>query len=210
MRKRGVLLSVLGAASVLCLAAGLASANALSISNRQIRASWERVEFIAEQGFGGLYGNNCQITLEGSFHSSTLRKIIGALVGYLTRASVGTCEIREIVVTALDLPWHVRYRGYTGTLPTITGLAIEVVGMSWEFFVAGALRCLHRTTALNPAVGTIAVRAGVLGGLTWNEARRIPRAETFQCPYASELWMRGTSRPVTLLGTSTAVTVRLI
>jgi hypothetical protein len=215
MRNRSVpALAALVAVGAMCIAAGLASAGRLSVSNKTIRALWSNVEmYVTNPGEEGTqYGNICQLTLEGSFHSSTMRKIAGALVGYITRAPIAACRDPDIVVSVLReaLPWHVRYQGFTGTLPRISGLSVAIVGMSLEFFVAEGLRCLIRSTTLNPAIASIEVREGVMGRFTWNSERVIPHAEVFFCALNGELHMRGASTTTTVLGLTTSLTVTLI
>jgi hypothetical protein len=209
MRARNTVLSVvLATAGALCLIAGVASANTLSLSNRQIRTTWARLEFIGEWEGGAQIGNYCAVTLEGSFHSSTLRKVAGALVGHLTRASVARCQLELITVSPLALPWHIRYQGFRGTLPTLTGLSIDVVGMSWDLN-SGGIRCLYRSTTARPAAASILVTRGVLSALTFSGA--VPKGvEDIFCSLPTQLLMLGSSGPVTLLGTTTAVTVTLI
>jgi hypothetical protein len=215
MRNRSALaLAALVAAALMGIAAGLASAGRLSVSNRTIRAMWSNVEmYVTNPGEeGAQYGNICRLTLEGSFHSATIRKVVGTLIGYVSRVSVAACTDPDIIVTALReaLPWHVRYQSFSGTLPAISGLTLAFVGMSWEFFVGGALRCLLRSTTVNPAIASIEVRSGVLGRVTWNPERVIPHPPVFPCQLDGELHMMGVSSPITVLGASTAVSVTLI
>ena len=203
MRKytKALLTSAL-AAMILTAAVGTASARNLSISNQNIRVVWERLTL--EGGIEDV----CEVTLEGTFHYRTMVKSAGALIGYITRAAVANCSLPT--TTGLNLPWHIRYQGFSGALPNITLILVDLVNAS--FLVnAGIAGCLFRSTATRPARGRLLVGAGgVVTGLTSDETAPIPLERTlfgFGCPTQGFLSGTGT---VTQLGTATRITVRLI
>jgi hypothetical protein len=132
-------LCALAAAAVLAVLVSTASANRLSISNPAIRAVWAPVTVIIPESSLEFV---CAMTLEGSFHSSTIQKVAGALVGYITRASVGhPCsgagemwvhngtEAPLGNVRPTSLPWHMTYQGFTGTLPNISEVRLLLRGI---------------------------------------------------------------------------------
>lgn len=126
---RNSLLVALGAAMLLAALVGTASANNLSYSTRAFRTTWSSLEFSSE----GLGTIRCAVTIEGSFHSATVRKVARALIGYITRAVVKrpcaggnawalSGEANEVLGGTVrnTLPWHLAYSGFTGTLPNIS------------------------------------------------------------------------------------------
>jgi hypothetical protein len=214
MRDRSALaLAALVAAGLIAMAAGAAFAGRLSLSGRTMRMTWARLEFTVMQEGEIPYTMECPVTMEGSFHSATIRKIPRALVGYINRVAAGSCPAPFSAVPLREtLPWHVKYVSFSGTLPRITAISLMVIGQHWRLS-AGAMRCLFRTTEADPAVGTTAVGAGgALSGLAWNPEELIPyiNREPLECPFFTEMRMRGTSGPITQVGTTTVVSVTLI
>ncbi|HEX4806912.1 MAG TPA: hypothetical protein VFU94_13520 [Conexibacter sp.] len=206
MRKRSkLLLAGLAASLMLAAAVGSASANNLSMSNQNQRIVWSALNFIA-----GTSTVTCAVTLEGSFHERTTAKVIGRLLGYITRATVGTCVRGSATVLNETLPWHIQYAGFTGRLPTITSVLLNMIGASFAVQPEGSLRCLARTEANHPSKGEAAVEAGVITGLRALVEAEIPlTGEGGLCIFGGSGHFEGTGR-VTLLGATTAISIRLI
>ena len=139
-------LVLLGAAFTLSLLVSTASANHLSTSTRSIRTTWTSLEFV--EPLGTTF--RCSLSLEGSLHSATMTKTAEALVGFITRASVArSCTGGEFSVLTETLPWHLRYAGFTGILPDITSLAINLVGFALK--IKGSFgTCLFTSSASQP------------------------------------------------------------
>lgn len=119
--------STLTGITMMALAISSASARSLSISNQTFRAVWNPVT-LAEP-LGGTV--SCPMTLEGSLHSRTIAKVSYALIGYITRALSGvpaSCTGGEMTILQETLPWHVRYFGFSGTLPNIAAVMTLVSG----------------------------------------------------------------------------------
>lgn len=178
MRTRSkLLLSALAAALVLSMAVGSASANRLASNSTSFSLTWARLTLAPSLGSSVI----CPVTLAGSFHSRTITKTLESLIGYVTSASVGaagrttaTCEGGTATILSATLPWHVRYGGFTGTLPNITGVILRLVGASFQIN-NGSLACLAATTAARPAIGTAAREAGgAITGLRTDETASIP------------------------------------
>jgi hypothetical protein len=209
MRTRSKLLFAgLTAALMLSMAVASASAGRLSVSNRNFRIVWNPLTLESTAGIATI---RCPVTMEGSFHSATIRKTIGALVGHVTRAFVNrsACAGGTATIHGETLPWHTQYGGFEGTLPNITGIRLNLVGATFEVEDGTAL-CTTRTTAAQPGVGIARVGAGgVITGLRADETRTIPLSGEFLCAFAGEGTFAGTGT-VTLLGASTSITVRLI
>jgi hypothetical protein len=143
MRKMLTLGIALVAATTLVV--GTASAGRLSVSSSGFRAYWSSLWFL-ERGTTLIAG--CEITLEGSFHSRTIRKVIDTLIGYITRVKIRHPCAGASTVYAYDgieelgggsgpltntLPWHVAYDGFAGTLPSIEKIFTLFTGMRFEF-----------------------------------------------------------------------------
>lgn len=193
----------LAAAMLMALAVDSASARNLSVNEQSIRAVWTPITFAA-----GGNSARCNLTLEGSFHYRTLVKRESALAGFITRAIITTCTGASATVLTATLPWHLTYNGFTGTLPNITTLRLNIIGVSFNVRPEGSVACLARSTAANPAraIATLGV-GGSVTGLRADETAQIP-LEGFFCSFAGEGSFVGTGSPSALGGGS--LVVRLI
>src|SRR5215207_6699629 len=156
------LLALVGATVMLSALVAGASANRLSSTSRNIRATWASMEFIEPLNSTV----RCPVTLEGSLHSGIITKTPGALIGHISRGTVATssCSGGTASILQANLPWHVRYSGFAGTLPNITVMRTTVIGAS--FRVAGPFgTCLFTSSAAQPTTGDFN-RAVVGGALT--------------------------------------------
>jgi hypothetical protein len=121
MRTRSrLILAGVAASLALGLAVSAASAGRLSTSNARFRAVWAALNM---GSFDNEISIRCPITLEGSFHSATIRKTPGALMGAITKAVVNgaepPCTGGRLTILQESLPWHVTYASFRGTLPRI-------------------------------------------------------------------------------------------
>jgi hypothetical protein len=217
MRHQSKLVLVgLTAAFLLAIAISSASANRLSLSNRAIRATWQILEFSEPEG--AFSAVRCPVTIEGSFHSNTIRKVVGSLIGYITRAAVnsGACTNGRATVLLESLPWHVRYRGFSGILPNIELLQLGLIRAAFRINVRILFEffCLATTTTANPAVGNANLGAGgVVNTIDADPSAQIPTvgAGGSGCPASFGVFSNpaGDGR-VTLLGNTTRITVTLI
>jgi hypothetical protein len=203
-------LAAVGAALVLATAVGSASAGRLSISNKGIRIVSSGIEFIFEEGEA--LGIACPITLEGSFHSATIRKVPAALIGHITRAttSTRTCGGGTITTLQTSLPWHVRYRGFTGRLPRLSGMTLGFINAG---FLIGSLayNCLYLSTEANPLVGELFIEPnGLITSLGWDTNFAIPLREDLGIGLCPPLARPVGSGMVMLLGTNNRISIRLI
>ncbi|HEX7291074.1 MAG TPA: hypothetical protein VF250_08115 [Conexibacter sp.] len=146
-----LLLAVAGATVLLGALVSSASARNLSISNQQLRANFREVRF------SGLFGTTvCQVTVEGSLHSRTIAKVVGSLIGYITTVRLGPCSTGTATVLSETLPWHVRYRGFSGTLPNITRIETDVINAAFRVRTPEGFNCLSRSTPEQPSRGEYA------------------------------------------------------
>jgi hypothetical protein len=119
----------------------------------------------------------CHVTMEGSFHSRTISKVLEALIGYITRATVDSTNCTGGSARSLTetLPWHIRYGGFTGTLPTITSVNTRLIGFNYLIQVGGTA-CLFSSTASSPMKQIVNRNSatGVASSLRWEEPSAIP------------------------------------
>ncbi len=142
--------SLLAAAALLLGLGTNASANHISTTSRTIKATWRSWEFIPPIG----ETFRCPVTLEGSLHSSTIAKVVGALLGFITRASINSSACAGIHATILQasLPWHMRYRGFTGTLPSITRIETGIIGLAFLIEGTFGIECLYISSTTEPTI----------------------------------------------------------
>lgn len=198
MKLYKLLLAAVGATVLLGTLVSGASARQFEVNDQHIRALFSRVEFRA--AFGTTV---CHVTLEGSLHSRTLSKVAETLIGYITTAILGPCERGTATILTETLPWHVRYESFTGRLPEISSIRTRVVGAAFRVREPGGITCLSQSTATEPARGIYNIGAG--GTITSAEIGGTIRTSCgVSGTFTSD---RG---PVLILGTNSAVVVRLI
>lgn len=210
MRNRSkLLLAAFTATIVMSLAVGSASARRFEVSSQNFRIRWAPLIFAA----GGGVSVSCPVTLSGSFHSKTLSKVSGQLIGYVNVAQVGAGEPPCTGGTARarteSLPWHVQYNSFGGSLPRITSVTLTLVGARFEIVAAG-VRCEAGTTQANPAWGRVTLNAsGVATEFKALEERTIPLGGEFLCNFVSPANVAGGTTSVDN-GAGAAITVRLV
>jgi hypothetical protein len=206
-------LTALIAAFLLSSAISTASARSLSVSKEDIRATWNALRF--EGGLG--IPITCQFTMEGSFHWRTIAKVLGALRGVITRATIRTESCTNARVTVSGLPWHITYEGFTGALPNITGVLVLIRKLRFrlERLASFSSECAYGS-AEDRLLGTAAVSSGTITNLrpqTGNRSTLIERRNDGAglCPASGELANGGVEEgQITLLGGTQRTTITLI
>jgi hypothetical protein len=207
--RRNLVVSVLTVAVVMALTASTGSARRIFLSNQRYLAIWT----IWETWIGS-DRVTCPLTLEGSFHSATLSKVSGNLVGYVTKAQVGACTGGNTRAETASLPWHVQYESFAGTLPNITSLRLGLINFTWEMEIGG-LFCRAKTTQREPLFFMLGIGAGEPGNrlartLIVDESIGIELRGNFSCEIAGRGFFEGTAEVFLLGSTSTRVLVRLV
>jgi hypothetical protein len=173
-----------------------ATAGRLSSSSQTLRAGFSRLNFAG--GFGTM---ECPLTIEGSLHTRTIAKVAGSLIGFITRAVLGTCTRGSATILTASLPWHVRYASFSGTLPNITQLSTNLTGAQFQIREpAFGITCLASggtTTGVYNREAGGALTTAVIGG-----------SSPTSCGLS--LTLSGTSNSLTVLGAATRITVTLI
>jgi len=218
-----IILVSLAVTVALASALSAASARNLQVSNRFFRVTWNPLEFREPAGLAV----RCQITMEGSFHESTIAKVERTLIGHITRANVAQETCRTSLGTAAhaipwngserilgatiaqSLPWHVTYEAFRGTLPNISGvvLLLRNVRFTLEVPITGCLASYGR--AETNLRGIVNVVGGEATTLTPEANPRAPRQENIagECPTEGAFSGNGT---VTVLNSTTRIRVTLI
>jgi hypothetical protein len=129
------------------------------------------------------------------------------LIGYITAAVVPfPCEGGEVAilngiepvhtgtVSPNRLPWHIRFDSFTGVLPRITGIRIQIIDASillWNAFAG----CLYRSTSVKPLYAILEIVEGRIVDMRWEEAFNIPLTVTLFgfCPAGGRLSERSES-----------------
>jgi len=185
MRFTRSVLTVVAASLLLAGFVTAASARELSTTETRITATFARVEFTSPGG-----ATRCNLTASGSFHSRKVPKVLETLTGYITSASIGGCDpgTGSATVLTATLPWHVRYNGFAGSLPTIANIRAKLIGMAFRVREPNGLECLTSSTTTSPA--TITFNVGALGAIT-----SVDLAETVSC-FFIEASLRGTTNSI--------------
>jgi len=191
------------AALILAAATSSASANHLMFTHNNIRITWNPVRFV-----GGTITVTCNLTLEGSFHSATIAKVVETLIGHITRGAIEGCSGGTVTLLMETLPWHLRYNGFTGALPNIRLLIVHGIGFSYRIQPTGSVPCLLKTTATEPAGFEQVVGAsGEINNTRW-DSREIA-LDGLLCAWAGTAHLEGNGR-TTVLNSGTTITVTLI
>ncbi len=197
-----LLLAGLTAALTLSMALASASASRFSVSTRTFTITWSSLNMSTTGGIGPI---RCPLTISGSFHSATMAKVAGALIGHLSRGSFNSagCTGGRATINQEALPWHLRYRAFRGTLPTITGIDLGMIGVKWTLNAIG-IECTTQSTATSPWVFIANLSSGRLTSLTPDANATIPLRGLFLCGLGGNGTLEGTS------SSATSLTIRLI
>jgi hypothetical protein len=214
-RRTRIIIGGLTGALALAAAVNTATARRFEVSEQHLFGDSPEVTFEAA-------GNQiiCAVSVEGSFHSKTISKVSGQLVGSVTKVTVQHPCIRgelwvlngiesiQGITTPNTLPWQVLYLNFRGTLPRIAEIEGALIGSGFKIEIVGVL-CLYKTTATKWGEAQIKVEAG--GGITRIVANEEKRAPLFEggafCP--SEYSQRGEGIVATQ-GTHREIFVRLV
>jgi hypothetical protein len=198
MRKRSqIIIAALIAACALAAIVGTANARRLALSENHILSHFPALTFEGGAGLNVI----CAVSIEGSFHSRTLEKVVRALIGYISEARVKRpCSGGEAwTLTAQEgrpesLPWHILYERFIGALPSIQGIELTLDNAAFLVSIPGLCEALFRASTTSPMRGIVNREAGGrVTELRVNETSRIPRTVTLSgfCPNTGVLKGRG-------------------
>jgi hypothetical protein len=198
-------LTALMATLLLATAISTASARILSVSNQNIRATWATLEFTSAAVV------RCRVTLEGSFHSRTIPKIVRHLIGAVTRiiADTENCTGGRGRPRTELLPGHITYEGFEGRLPEISSVLLLLSRIRFQIIVPNLCTGDYGTSATN-----ITGRASVEEERGITALSAVAGRNTVQL-HSGSAFCTATGRfvgtgSVMLLGTTTRISVLLI
>jgi hypothetical protein len=203
MKIRKLVLAAVGASVLLgSLVSASASGRSFSVDNQNLRAAFREVIFRE----GGSASTKCQLTLEGSLHARTIAKVLGSLIGYITRATLGPCVTGTATILTATLPWHVKYSGFQGTLPEITSVIVHTIGAGFQARLSNGITCLARTETNEPGIGRLHfdaqpshhVRMGIEGRIRTTCLGISGTLSTEAAPNSSYVVGLGTSTPISV------------
>ncbi len=197
-------LTALTVALLLSAAVTAASAGRLSISNQNIRVTWRSLEFGSS-----VVTIRCPVTLEGSFHSRTITKVHGTLIGAVTRMAIKNESCTNGVVEASLLPWHLTYENFIGALPRISDVDILLSRFRFGLTIPGLCTRGQYGTTTDNVTGGFMLSSGIVTGFGWltgGNTATLVTARDF-CPPSVTLRNLGI---VTLLNSQAAIVITLI
>jgi hypothetical protein len=144
-------LTTLAATLALGITIGTASANVFAVDDQDFEIFFENLGYVTSLG-----SVVCDVSLLGSFHSLTIDKDAGSLIGHITHMSVDdpNCSAAPgdgVTVLNGTLPWHLTFESWGSVLPEITSITVSVIGLSLALD-RGETTCLARTTLAEPMV----------------------------------------------------------
>jgi hypothetical protein len=198
-------LTALAAALTLNAAIGTASAARLSISSQALTLTWAALNF---SGTG--LNITCAVSHEGSFHSRTITKTVGSLIGHIRGGRIThPCTGGEAWIlngterAGNTYPWSIHYQSFEGSLPNITGIRVALIEAAY-LIQNGLLLCLFQATVTNPAYGILTrnTTTGAITGLRLDESVAILRApavlNSAMCPNSVRLSGTATTNALTV------------
>lgn len=211
LRPTKALLACLTVALALLASVTTASANSISYSSRTFRTTFTPLRIGDTGPFMERGAVSCNVTLEGSYHSSTIHKVSEALVGYITRASMASpCTGGTASFLSETLPWHLEYESFAGTLPNITRIQDRIAGLGLSVDPTEGMLplCLAHSES---------VIWFVLGAIAAAEIGAYIIADLYMDSYMLRRMSCGTDQieifgegPATVLGSTSRITVALI
>lgn len=162
MRVQRRIASILvGATALVLLPATYAQANRLEIANagEGFRFFWSTGSNELEFKIG-TSTVRCEVRLIGTFSGRTIIKRAGTTMGVVNVAqAINICSGGAVRMLEETLPWTLRYVSFTGTLPRISTVKLEIVGFRARITPEGAAACLATSEAARPVVLVARVEA---------------------------------------------------
>jgi hypothetical protein len=214
-------IAALVTSAVLGALVGTASAGRLNTSSQTFRVTWSALEF---SGFEGA-AIRCAVTLEGSFSSTNITKVMRSNIGLVTGARIarpctnGTgwfsngTEVNEVLggTFTQTLPWPVTYEGFGGNLPAISSVRLLFSNMAFTLrgtWLLVQTLCQFRTGTNGNATGT-ATRNMTDGEINRLVASGRISPTTAGCPEVT-LVSGAADGNISVFNAATRITIRLI
>jgi len=188
-----LILAALAATAILALAVGSASAGRLRLSERNFELIWDNaLPGKANYEFLDLFNGiniQCRLTMLGRWVETTIAKRPGIRQGTINHNEMSECEGGSVTIKNETLPWNIQYRSFSGTLPRITRISIELIGARYHIREPSGIECELGTEASHPAVGIFEnglESTGEPENITADRNARIPLRGSFPCALAGE------------------------
>ncbi len=169
------------AVALLGVVAGRSSATSLQIDNS---TSGFRATFGTFFASAGGFQLECAVTLSGQFVTRTFAKTAGSTIATMSSMNVAACEGGTLVL--LGGP-RIRYLQFSGTLPAITSLTVEMT-LSFSIRILGST-CL--TTAPSLTATAILNAAQRWSQMRFDESQEIPFTGLCAPVEPAHLWGTG-------------------
>jgi hypothetical protein len=183
-RTNRALLTALASMLAIVAIVGIASARTLRVDEPEFEWAWtERTPFTIRYG-GREIG--CPLTLRGNFNAATIAKSLGRGIAVLREKAEAPerCPRGSMLIVSGIPALEVRYEGFEGTLPNITGIRVSIPGM--RYLVREFIVCEYLPPAERPLRATIARAAGSeLTTVTPESGTRFESTTPLSCPPAS-------------------------
>lgn len=157
---RKVVLAAFAAMLLLALGTGAASANrSISLTPTTGQSAVSRALTFSSPEVEG-FEVICEVTLTMEEIVRAASKTAGSRIGNIIDARVAGCRNGTATVLAPTraAPWNTTYVSFTGTLPNITSVRLELRGAAFLVSAAGGLsRCLFRGNPQGDTVGGLRV-----------------------------------------------------
>jgi hypothetical protein len=198
MLSRRILIACFAVLATMALTAGTASGRRIAVDDQDMVVIFDDASQRLTFDAGG-NAVQCEVTLSGSYHSSTIAKVTGSLVGHATNVNVDTagCTGGNVQVLSGTLPWHYTYQGFRGVLPRIEGGMFHVINVAYLIDIEG-IECLGRSDVTDPVIGetTVSTTTGQVTSLTAQGVVDVGDLSefAFQCDFIGSGQFSGTGR----------------
>ena len=183
------ILPLLAATALLALAASGASARSFSFSEKNFELIWNPALTSKTQlTFGDNSGSiviECNVTLLGRYSVNTVAKRTEVNQGTINHGETEGCRNGTLTIRTETMPWNLRYRSFTGTLPAITTITTGMIGATFRVRERNGATCISQTTTAEPGVGIIEERLTNLETIRADETRTIRLGGEFLCNFAT-------------------------
>jgi len=146
---RALLVALVSASAIVAFAAG-ASARTLRVDEQRFDLKW--TETVPLRMIVGANTISCPITLRGRFESALINKTV-TRIGEINTVIQEEARCAGLVIfrASATLPWEVMYEAFTGTLPNITSMRVQLLRAS---FTRPATGCNYVSEAGKPFKAT--------------------------------------------------------
>ncbi|HXE46558.1 MAG TPA: hypothetical protein VN635_15350 [Conexibacter sp.] len=193
--------AALAASMLLAIAVSGAPARSFRVNERNVEEIWNEALGAPKTKLGftipGRAPVECRVTLLGRSVETTIKKETTIRQGTINHGELESCTGGIATLRTETMPWEIRYRSFTGTLPRIRSATAGVIRATFGIRETGGLECEVATTAEKPGIridGSSADAAetgfettGEPENVTADRTASIPlRGEGFLCAFSGD------------------------